>query len=49
MHLSSVVHIIGFLLMFLAAAMLLPIPFSLYYGDADYVPLLISAGITLIL
>jgi trk system potassium uptake protein TrkH len=34
--------------MFLAAAMLLPIPFSLYYGETDYQALLISAGITLV-
>ena len=47
MHFASVIHIIGFLLMFLAVAMMLPIPFSLYYGDADVVPLLVSAGITL--
>ena len=32
MHFSSVIHILGLLLVFLAAAMLLPIPFSLYYG-----------------
>lgn len=48
MHFSSVINILGFLLMFLAAAMLLPIPFSLYYGDADYIALIISAVITLI-
>lgn len=48
MHFSSVFHILGLLLMFLAAAMLLPIPFSLYYGDADHISLLISALITLI-
>lgn len=47
MHFSSVINILGFLLMFLAAAMLLPIPFSLYYGDTDYVALVISAAITL--
>lgn len=32
--------------MFLAASMLLPIPFSLYYGDSDYTALLISACTT---
>ncbi len=47
MRFASVIHILGFLLMFLAVAMLLPIGFSLYYGDSDYVALLISAGITL--
>lgn len=48
MYISSVVHILGFLLMFLAAAMLVPIPFSFYYGDADFTALLFSALITLI-
>ncbi len=46
MRFISVIHLLGFLLMFLAASMLLPIPFSLYYGDSDYTALLISAGIT---
>jgi trk system potassium uptake protein TrkH len=48
MHFSSVIYILGFLLTFLAAAMLLPIPFSLYYGDSDSVALLISALITFV-
>ena len=48
MHFSSVIHILGFLLMFLAVAMLLPVAFSLYYGDGDHTALLISAAITLI-
>lgn len=48
MHAVSVFHVLSFLLMFEAAAMLLPIPFSLYYGDADYIALIISAGITFI-
>ncbi|GAB4425780.1 MAG: TrkH family potassium uptake protein [Anaerolineae bacterium] len=46
MHFISVIHLLSFLLMFLAGAMLLPIPFSLYYGDADAMALLMSAGIT---
>ncbi len=46
MHFVSVFHVLSFLLMFEAAAMLLPIPFSLYYGDTDYIALLISACIT---
>jgi trk system potassium uptake protein TrkH len=46
MHIASVIHVLSLLLIFLAGAMLLPIPFSLYYGDADLVPLLLSAGIT---
>jgi trk system potassium uptake protein TrkH len=47
MHLGSVIHLLGLLLMFLAGSMLLPIPFSLYYGDADLPALVISAAITL--
>ncbi|MFQ5583883.1 MAG: TrkH family potassium uptake protein [Calditrichia bacterium] len=46
MHIKSVIHILGFLQIFLAASMLLPIPFSIYYGDSDWLPLLISAVIT---
>jgi len=48
MRIASVIHILGFLLMCLGIAMLLPIPFSLFYGEKDYVSLLISAGITLV-
>ena len=48
MHFTSVIHLMGFLSMFLAASMLVPIPFSLYYGDADYAALLGSAGITFV-
>jgi trk system potassium uptake protein TrkH len=48
MHIASVIHVLSLLLIFLSAAMLLPIPFSLYYGDADYLALLLSAGITLL-
>lgn len=32
--------------MFLAVAMLLPLPFSLYFGDGDHIPLLLGAGVT---
>ena len=48
MHIISVIHILSFLWMFLAIAMLLPIPFSLYYGDGTHIHLLISAIITFI-
>jgi trk system potassium uptake protein TrkH len=48
MRFASVVHILGFLLMFLAAAMLLPIPFSLYYGDGDHVAFVISGAVTFV-
>lgn len=46
MHIVSVIHLLSFFSMFLAASMLLPIPVSLYYGGNDYIALLISAGIT---
>ena len=45
MHFGPVAHILGMLLMFLAGAMLLPLPFSLYYGDATYSAFLISAAV----
>lgn len=46
MHIASVIHILGFLQIFMAIAMLLPIPFSLHYGQSDWTSLLISSGIT---
>ena len=46
MHIQIVIHILGFLLLFLAAAMLLPIPFALYYGEGDFLYFVISALIT---
>jgi trk system potassium uptake protein TrkH len=48
MRIASVLHVIGFLLMFLAAAMLLPLPFSFYYHDATAIDLATSAAITLL-
>jgi trk system potassium uptake protein TrkH len=48
-HIKSVVHLLGLVSMFLAAAMLLPIPVSLYYGGSDYLAFLGSAVITLVL
>ncbi len=48
MRLHLVIHVLGLLLIFLAVAMLLPIPFSLYYGGGDYVFFLIASGITLV-
>jgi len=46
MRLHLVIHILGLLLIFLAGVLLLPIPFSLYYGGGDYIFFLISSGIT---
>jgi len=48
MRFHLVIHVLGLLLIFLAVAMLLPIPFSLYYGGGDYVFFLIASGITLV-
>lgn len=48
MQIQLVIHILGFLLIFLAGSMLLPIPFSVYYGDGGYRCFLLSAGITFI-
>ena len=48
MHFTRVIHILGLLLVFLALAMLLPVPFSYYYGEGDLPAFLISAAITLI-
>ncbi|MCB0263786.1 MAG: TrkH family potassium uptake protein [Calditrichaeota bacterium] len=46
MHYSSVIYILGLLMMFLSGSMLIPVPFSLYYGQTDYLSLLSAAGIT---
>ena len=46
MQIQLVIHILGFLLIFLAGSMLLPIPFSIHYGDGGYKYFLISAGLT---
>ncbi len=48
MRLPIVIHILGFLLIFLAVTMLLPIPFAIYYGEADHLYFIISALITFI-
>lgn len=42
-------HVVGTLLMLLAPTMLLPIPFSIYYGDGDWMALVESAVITAVL
>ena len=48
MHIQLVINILGFLLIFLAGSMLLPIPFSIYYGDGDFLSFIYSAVITFI-
>ncbi|HEX5133672.1 MAG TPA: TrkH family potassium uptake protein [Candidatus Krumholzibacteria bacterium] len=46
MRLATVLHTVGVLLLILAPSMLVPIPFSLYYGDSDWRALAASAAIT---
>ena len=48
MRFHLVIHVLGLLLIFLSVALLLPIPFSLYYGGGDYIFFLIASGTTLI-
>jgi trk system potassium uptake protein TrkH len=49
MQLHLIIHILGFLLIFLSGAMLLPIPFSIYYGESDYIYFLITGFITFLI
>jgi trk system potassium uptake protein len=46
MDLRAVLHLEGWLLVFLGAAMLVPLPFSLYYQSGDLAALAISAAVT---
>ncbi|MFH1571969.1 MAG: TrkH family potassium uptake protein [Gemmatimonadota bacterium] len=46
MHFGRVIHILGLLLVFNGFAMLLPLPFSFYYGDGDHGTFLASAAFT---
>ena len=48
MRIHLVIHVLGLLLIFLAASLLLPILFSLYYGEGDHVFFLLASGITLV-
>jgi len=48
MRFASVINIQGMLLMFLSVAMLLPIPFSLYYKESDSMAFAISAAVTFV-
>ncbi len=43
---TNVLHVLGVLLLFLAAAMFFPIPFSLYYRDGTAWVFLAAAGLT---
>ena len=46
MNILLTLRILGALLLFLSAALLLPIPFSLYYGDGAAYAFLLSAVVT---
>jgi trk system potassium uptake protein TrkH len=48
MQIQLVLHVLGLLLIFLSGSMLLPLPFSIYYGDGHHHYFLIPAGITFI-
>ena len=47
MLLNKVTHILGLLLIFFSVFMLLPVPFSLFYGESDAPAFLISAALSL--
>lgn len=46
MNVRLTLHVLGGLLLFLAAALLTPIPFALYYGDGQFFAFLLSAVVT---
>ncbi len=46
MNIKALLYLLGALLVFLAATMILPVIVSLIYGEDDLIPFLISAGIT---
>ncbi len=48
MNIFLTLRILGALLLFLAGALLLPIPFSLFYGDGAMPAFLFSAGVSLL-
>lgn len=46
MHYNIVFRVLGYMLVFLAGAMLLCLPFSIYFGDGDYSDIILSAVLT---
>jgi len=48
MNLKALLYLLGALLIFLAATMVLPVIVSLIYGEGDLIPLMISSAITAI-
>jgi trk system potassium uptake protein TrkH len=49
MNYRSILSILGFLVGCSGTAMLLGIPFSIYYGDNDVIPILLSSGISTVI
>ncbi len=49
MNYRSILSILGFLVGCSGTAMLLGIPFSIYYGDNDLIPIFISSGISTVI
>ena len=47
MHFSSITHVLGLLLIVTGCSMSLPVACSLYYGEADLIPIVLSALITI--
>ncbi len=47
MNILTTLRILGALLLFLAATLLVPIPFSLYFADGAAIPFLVSAAVAL--
>jgi len=47
MHFPAIAHVLGLLLIVTGSSMLVPVICSLYYGESDLVPILMSALITL--
>lgn len=46
MNYRLALHVLGGLLLFLAAMLLTPIPFSLWYGDGQLLPFVLAAAVT---
>ncbi len=49
MQFHLIIHILGLLLIFLSGCMLVPVPFSLYYGDGGPAPFIITALVTFLI
>lgn len=45
---SAVIHILGLLVVFIGIFMLIPAALAFYYGDGDFSPIILSAGVSII-